>query len=66
MSIEVENIKKASIGKNDTVIVRVDSILRNSETERIKNLMLETFPDNKVLIIGMGISIEILTPEDAG
>jgi hypothetical protein len=62
MSIEIEAIKKVSLSKGDMVVIRYPEKLEIGQLYTVKEFAKAGFPDNQVIILDGGASIDIITP----
>jgi len=60
--IELKNIKRAKLNKDDIVIFSTEKNLHPEHIKKIKKYLKKDFPDNKVLILMGGIKLSILKP----
>lgn len=62
MSIEIEDIKKVNLSKDDMVVLRFSQTLSSEQRDSIEKLTKARFPHNKVICLDGGASIDIVTP----
>jgi len=60
--IELKNIKRAKLGKEDIIVLSTEKNLHPEFITRIKEYFKKDFPDNKVIILMGGLKLSILKP----
>lgn len=64
MNIEIEEIRKVNLSDGDVVVVRFDCILTHEQRQSFINSIDGVFPDNKVLALDGGASIDVLSKKN--
>lgn len=59
MNIEIEDLKKVSLKPGEIVVLTYPKLLRSEQREFIANSFAKAFPDNKILVLDGGMSMEV-------
>jgi len=57
----IETMKKFSLKKDDVIILTTEAVLTDEKVARMKRQIKEAFPNNKVIVIAYGVSLEVIT-----
>jgi len=60
--IELKNIKRAKLNKDDIVVLSTEKNLHPRYMDRIKECFGKDFPGNKVIVLTGGLKLSILKP----
>jgi hypothetical protein len=64
MFVEIEDIKKVNLAEGDIVVLRYQQILSREQRDGAIKFTRASFPDNKVVCLDGGATIDILTKQD--
>ena len=64
MNIEIKDLKKVNLKPGEVLVVTVPGDTLWTQKARIKEQMKEFFPDNKIMIIDEGISLDVAGDEE--
>lgn len=60
----IEDVRKLSVSKGDVIVVRVKHAISHDAHERIKETVSRRFPDNEIIVLDNGMSIDVFTPKN--
>lgn len=63
--MDIEDIKKAKLDPGEVLILRSDQPVSYETAKSIKEYLNSAFPDNKVIILDKGLSLEKISLIDA-
>jgi hypothetical protein len=64
MSIEISELKKLKLDKDDVLLVSVDNYhLSIQQKENIAISFRSVLPENKIIVVGAGFSLGVITKE---
>src|SRR6266545_1812765 len=61
---EIEAVQRVSLRPGDVVVIRVAASLPADVAQRIHDQAAAVFPDNEIVILGLGATLEIVTPAE--
>lgn len=62
---DIESIGKVTLGPDDVVVVRAKGALSQQHEAAMNRKLEEVFPKNKVMVLQMGDTLEVVAPKDA-
>lgn len=61
--MDIESIKKVTLGPDDVVVVSGVGIIPENQVQRIKRNLGAAFPDNESLVLNASVSLDVVSPE---
>lgn len=61
---QVEDVRRIHMEDGDTIVVRCQQSLSDQVIKRLADTIKERFPNNHVLILDSGLSLDVLGPTD--
>lgn len=64
MSVDIEDVKRLTLGPNDKLVVTLPARTTDKEYHRVSELLKPHFPAGRVLIVTENVDLSVLTIEE--
>lgn len=65
VGLQGQRIASPDLGPGDQVVIQLDRDPTGDCVARIGEQLKEAFPDNKVIVLGRGVELSVVRPDDA-